>query len=39
MSTLADAVKLKDDILPTVLDIYQHYLYLNNIRGAGGTWK
>ena len=39
MSTLADAVKLKDDILPTVLDIYQHYLYLNSIRGPGGDWK
>ena len=39
MSKLGEASKLRDDVLPTELDLYNHYLYLNNVKGAAGDWK
>ena len=39
MSTFCEPAKLQEDILPTELDIYKHYLYLNNVKGPVGDWK
>ena len=39
MSTIFEASKLRDDVLPTELDIYKHYLYLSSVKGAAGDWK
>ena len=39
MSTIFEASKLRDDVLPTELDIYKHYLYLSSVNGAAGDWK
>ena len=39
MDTLFDASKLREDILPTELDVYNHYLYLNKVKIENGDWK
>ena len=39
MCTWGEPAKLRDDILPTELDIYKHYLYLNAVRVRSGEWK
>ena len=38
MVTFSDAVKLRGDVLPTELDIYKHYLYLNSLKLETGDW-
>ena len=38
MVIINQPVKLRDDVLPTELEIYKHYLYLNNEKLAAGEW-
>ena len=38
MATFSDPVRLKEDVLPTELDIYKHYLYLNAVKIQDRTW-
>ena len=39
MSSFGEPVQLKDDSLPTELDVYHHFLYLNNVKCSSGDWK
>ena len=39
MSSLGTAVNLRDDILPTKLDIYHHFLHLSKEKVINGDWK
>ena len=39
MSTFGEPIQLRDDVLPTELQIYNHFLYLNNLKCASGDWK
>ena len=38
MLILNQPVKLKEDVLPTELEIYKHYLYLNTDKLKTGEW-
>ena len=39
MDSLVNPVKLRDDILPTKLEIFQHYLYLSKEKCKTGEWR
>ena len=38
MLILNQPVKLREDVLPTELEIYKHYLYLNSEKLNTGEW-
>ena len=38
MESLGDPVKLRDDNLPTKLDVYNHFLYIKDGKIASGEW-
>ena len=38
MSDLGVAKKLGDELLPTLKDIYNHYIYLNEVNLESGEW-
>ena len=39
MSSLGEPTKLRDDILPTELDIYNHFIVLRNEKLSSGEWS
>ena len=39
MSSLGEPKRLRDDILPTELDIYHHFIVLRNEKIASGEWS
>ena len=39
MGTLREPKELWDDVLPTGLDVYKHFLHLTNVKCASGAWK
>ena len=39
MESLGVPVQLKQDCLPTKRDIFNHYLYLRNVKQESGEWK
>ena len=39
MSSLGEPCKLRADVLPTKMDIYRYYLYLNIEKTKTGDWK
>ena len=39
MGTFGEPTPLREDVLPTELDLYNHYLHLNNVKSASGDWK
>ena len=38
MSSFGDPVKMRDDILPTMLDIYNHFMFIKKEKNASGEW-
>lgn len=39
MGTLGEPKELRDDVLPTGLEVYKHFLHLTNVKCASGAWK
>ena len=39
MCSLGEPLLLREDILPTRLDVYNHYLHLMDENGRSGKWK
>ena len=39
MGSFGEPTQLRDDVLPTELDVYHHYLHLNNVKYASGDWN
>ena len=39
MVPFGEPTKLRDDVLPTKKDIFNHFLYLKSVKEASGDWK